>query len=548
MPNNQIVGTHFNNDPQAPHYFNGRLLTAEDLQKDQQAVLAHQSWLGQASGYGIIEGLMVTQVGPTSVKITAGIGLNRVGHLIRLESDVTVPLSPQATGEIKPIIDAGRFAPCDFKSSGSISSAPSGAYLLTAIPASSFKDQVPMKAAAGSVSSTDSSSDVPGCGSKWEIEGVQFKVILLDDFDSNGQGVSPQNRQNLLAHWCFGSPVLPDLALDPFHFPSNYNGLDLVDPTNLTPCDLPLAVFHWTGAQLTFVDAWSARRRLIRPDALVETKESAQRLNVGNLPVDTLGLSSPLRGGYLVRSWKGMLSDKRVAEGQARFLQFQDQVQKLIENHTAKSIVAAEYFRFLPPVGYLPIKLDFLLHLAGLPPLTKRIPVEVWQTSIQRAQAFIIRSQVAKIKEKPVAVVSAIAAKAENKFVTYLKSLLEQRSAQSLEWQRHGRDNLVNWGSEGFDPPTFFQGFTGMSINAALVDGETVDFTLRQSWYDEALDLTSVLEQLYKTKEEAKPGLGFPVLKLYFITENLLSPYDQPYLMFVKAMRPVVWYYPQVRK
>jgi hypothetical protein len=97
----------------------------------------------------------------------------------------------------------------------------------------------------------------------------------------------------------------------------------------------------------------------------------------------------------------------------------------------------------------------------------------------------------------------------------------------------------VNWGTEGFDPRTFFGGLSGLSINGALADGETVDFTLQHSWYDEAIDLTQ-----YSTTgvEEAKEGSERSVLNLLFVTENLASPYDQPYLIFVKAMRPIVWY------
>src|SRR5712692_3479872 len=102
MSNSQFLDTNFNGGLHAPHYFNGRLLTAEDLQTDQQAVLTRQAWLGKASGYGVIEGLKVTQAGPTNVTITAGLGLNRQGEIIRLPSDLTLPLIPQATANQLP--------------------------------------------------------------------------------------------------------------------------------------------------------------------------------------------------------------------------------------------------------------------------------------------------------------------------------------------------------------------------------------------------------------------------------------------------------------
>ena len=53
---NQFLEANFNGGLQAPHYFNGRLLSAEDLQADQSATLTHESWLGRASGHGVIEG------------------------------------------------------------------------------------------------------------------------------------------------------------------------------------------------------------------------------------------------------------------------------------------------------------------------------------------------------------------------------------------------------------------------------------------------------------------------------------------------------------
>src|SRR6266487_1756003 len=390
MPNSQFIGTDLTGQLDglhAPHYFNGRLLTAEDLQADQQAVLTRQAWLGKASGYGVIEGLMVTQAGPTNVTITAGLGLNRQGEIIRLPSGLTLPLIPQATDN-QPPPDAGRFTRCDFQTTGSVSSTPAGAYLLTTVPTSHFEGFAPMKAAAGSVSSNGSTSSAPGCGSKWEVEGVQFKAILLTGFDPNASGVTDNNRRNLLAHWCYGSEHLPDLPLDPFHFTSNFGGLDKVGPADLTPCDLPLAVFYWTGTALAFVDTWSARRRLIHPDALDETQEGVVTTAflpfLGAFPFTSRriflsggsgGVTPPERVTQpKTRTWKGLMSDKRVAEAQARFLQFQDQIQKFMVDGTASTVAAADNFRFFPPVSFLPILLAPLLEIL-IPP--EGPPIEV---------------------------------------------------------------------------------------------------------------------------------------------------------------------------
>src|SRR5262249_9770034 len=144
-----------------------------------------------------------------------------------------------------------------------------------------------------------------GCASKWERTGMQFKAIRLSGFDDTGAGVTDKNRRNLLAHWCFGSLALAGLADDPFTFTDAFTGLDTLDPADLTPTDLPLAVFYWTGSAIDFVDVWSARRRLTRP--------------------------------YALRDWTGLLSDKRVALAQARFLQFQDQLAQFASPHPGDS-------------------------------------------------------------------------------------------------------------------------------------------------------------------------------------------------------------------
>ena len=388
MSNSQFLDTNFNGGLQAPHYFNGRLLTAEDLKTDQQAVLTREAWLGQASGYGVIEGLIVSQVDSTSLKVSAGLGLNRQGQVIHLASDTTLQLFLQASNNA-PIDDAGHFKNCDFSAIGGGNAVVSdGAYLLTVIPASRLDGLAPVKAAAGSIAP-------PGCASKSETEGLQFKAIRLTAFEAQFANITDINRQNLLAHWCYGSKHLPDLARDPFHFNSNFGGLDGLDPADLTLCDLPLAVFYWLNGGLVFVDAWSARRRLIRPDALDETQEDVVVGDVFRFPrlserfafVGATATFSPsvLLSRSLIqrktRTWKGILSDKRVAEGQARFLQFQAQIDSLITTGKISQVDAREYFPFMPPAGFLPISLSSLeeavrleLKLASAPWLAARTP------------------------------------------------------------------------------------------------------------------------------------------------------------------------------
>lgn len=501
MGNSQFVGTDLTNlldGLQAPYYFNGRLLTAEDLKQDQQATLTRQRWLGQAVGFGVITGLLVTKNQSTSITVTAGVGLNLQGDLITLPNDLTLPLIPQ-TSDNQPIPDTGRFSTCDFQSVGSSGSVSAGAYLLTILPASHFKDLAPMKAAAGS---TNNASSTPGCGSKWEVEGVRFKIIPLPiDVTSTNSGVTDNNRRNLIAHWCFGTGALADLGRDPFIFSTAYSGLDQIASSDLTQCDLPLAVFYWTGTALSFVDDWSVRRRITHPMAFVG-------------------------------SWLPLMSDKRVAENQARFLQFQDQLEDLMfPDKTAgpadlSQVRAIDYFRFLPPLGFLPItpasllaklsdQINYEVALAAEaltpgPPVSepaaqaRMLNLEMMaspdllavNTSMQRmnSQLEALRQQVDVLRKQAAGSTTPAASE----------------TAAPLSGGGSGGGNsggggpppdellreairpylLYRFGSAtgGFDLNQFF-GDLSLHIRINLIGSDTVGLMLHSSWYEESINL-----------------------------------------------------------
>lgn len=627
MSNSQFLDTNFNGGLQAPHYFNGRLLTAEDLKTDQQAVLTREAWLGQASGYGVIEGFMVSQVDSTSLKIAAGLGLNRQGQVIHLPSDTTLQLFLQAANNA-PIDDAGHFKNCDFSAPGGGNTVVSdGAYLLTVIPASRLDGLAPMKAAAGSVAP-------PGCASKSEIEGLQFKAIRLAAFEAEVTDITDINRQNLLAHWCYGSKHLPDLARDPFHFNSNFGGLDALDPADLTPCDLPLAVFYWLGGTLLFVDDWSARRRLIRPDALDETQEdvvgggfSFSRFTERFAFVGastTLPPSAFLGRPFIqhkTRTWKGILSDKRVAEGQARFLQFQAQIDALTATGKISQVDARDYFPFMPPAGFLPISLPSLeeafnqqLHASSAPWLaaaTRRAeaanaqPVvrpealaanqpsptvahslaslsNILATSVvssfttgarvspeflalsdhtiavssqvQQLQSQIdtLTKQVKELEARAGASRSPAAHKSGNRKL----QRRERHFLQELDALMQPRRQLQGLGgtriNDGFNLLSFF---SQLPIHIGLIDRETVDFLIQRSWYDEAVDLSTVSQLTHTIDEGIIVGGGTtgrssrrnvvaPLFEIYIVLENLTSTQDQLYILFTKVVRPTTWLHP----
>src|SRR5207245_5527663 len=94
-----------------------------------------------------------------------------------------------------------------------------------------FEGLAPVRSGVGGVST--GISNTLGCGSKWEVEGVQFKVIRLDTSDLSllFQGVNDIKvddtlRRNLLAHWCYGTLKVRDFGIYPFNFPDVYSPLD----------------------------------------------------------------------------------------------------------------------------------------------------------------------------------------------------------------------------------------------------------------------------------------------------------------------------------
>ncbi len=363
MSNSQVVSTIFNGGLKSTHYFNGRLLSADALLDDQQAAQTRQFWLGKASGYGIIEGLLVSKTpnDTTQINVTNGIGINHNGHVISLPNDITfapISTSPPAQKVTAPKLseDVGQFTPrivLEQKVQAVELTSP-GVYLLTLAPTTHYEGQVPMKAAANGISNGIGST-TPGIGNRWEVEGVSVKIIRLDDENLPNLyatayltdfKVNANTCQNMLAHWCYGTLTLKDIGRNPFLFQRDYSPLETLtdfrtlSELDLDSSDLPLAVFHWDGAALSFVDTWSVRRRIVLPDALS---------GMGRYPL-----------------WKALVSDEHRAENQARFLQFQDQLDALIQlgqdatKVNLAKVQATDYFGFLPPVGFLPVTYDSL--------------------------------------------------------------------------------------------------------------------------------------------------------------------------------------------
>jgi hypothetical protein len=349
MPNSQqpphYIGPIFETGIQTPHYFNGRRLTAADLQANQDATHTRQAWFGMSSGYGIVTGLEVTAIeSNTQLHIAPGKCLNRKGQIIQVQGEIRLPPLPQPQQTSSSTqADQGQFTSVKPQTIQPSPDASAGVYLLTVVPiADGYKGTAPAQLQTGNVVTSSSNSSIatpPVAPSQWEVERFRLKLIYLADSNLTGmystddlQGitVNDDNRRNLVAHWCYGTLALQNLGGDPFNFQQQYGEADpLGSLPDLGDDDVPLATFHWNGSALTFVDMWSARRRIIR-DA---------------------------QGG----AWQTVASDKRVAINQARFHQFQDHLNDLAQQskHPKSGLDLSkrqltDFFTFLPPLGFLP--------------------------------------------------------------------------------------------------------------------------------------------------------------------------------------------------
>jgi hypothetical protein len=296
------------------NFFNGRLLTGGDLSAEQAANRACSRHLGLAVGAGVAYGFEVS-ISPGSVTtdalvdVAAGLAVNRDGQTLRLESKQTVAL-------VRPpdqLSTAGCvFADCQPLAAGTALSS-AGYYLLTIAPASARDGLAPASGGNG----------IADCNSRYLVDGVQFRLLPLNVTQSD----DPNLERNSIAYQCFGLPALgPGDFLDEASGaapPLVYGVEALVPAGRLTEQDVPLALIEWTTNGLGFIDQWSVRRRVTRPDATG-------------------------RWGYFA-------GDRRVSEGEAMFLQFQEQFATL-ETGTSppQGLTADTRFQFLPPAGVLP--------------------------------------------------------------------------------------------------------------------------------------------------------------------------------------------------
>jgi hypothetical protein len=304
------------------HFFNRRLLTAEDLSQEQDANRKHHELLGKAIGEGVAYGLEVVQAQAAedlrrTVTVSPGLAVSRRGQALLLPqaADVLLVGEPGSAAA-----EAGTFVVCGTPA-GTAQPTGTGVYILVLSPASEFQERAP------SVGLGDNGV-ARGCGSRYLVQGVQFRLLPLSvpaGFSIPGDAKTLRNR---LAHLCIGTATVRQFPQDPFTPLESYGPIDelrlLEGDRRLTDCDVPLALIYWAANGVRFVDMWSVRRRLVQPSTAV--------------------------------AWPVLVGERRVAEAEAAFLQFQDELEQIADEEPDPAEVKAnEHFRYLPPAGFLPV-------------------------------------------------------------------------------------------------------------------------------------------------------------------------------------------------
>lgn len=312
-----------------PNFFNGRILTAQDLQDEQAAQRERVRRLGMAVGEGVAYGLNVQDgyLYPSQARvlnISAGLAVNRRGEALLLNEAANIPLVISA-----PATD-GRFpfgAPCDPPESLSEILA-SGFALLAITSAVGLSSE---KAAHTGLNPVN-----PPCVARYEVEGVQFKLIALAGYVGFPTSIPAAQHRSLLAHRMFGTADLISAAAGTaLNQPTHYGLIDqLREEGVLTDCDVPLAVLNVGRGQQDFVDVWAVRR----PCSGV------------------LGAELNVPDAFAAEPFAFHSTPRRHVEAQAIFAQFQAQLEGLETRSAAalQALKAEDHFAYLPAAGFLP--------------------------------------------------------------------------------------------------------------------------------------------------------------------------------------------------
>jgi hypothetical protein len=301
------------------NFFNGRLLTGDDLSREQATQEALRRRLGRATGEGIAFGFEVEEQHALSSKqkpvvtVSAGLAVTRSGIALQLDADLDVALYRDAATASPGAEPGNLFADCQLNAAGTYT-AGAGVYLLTVGPDEEPEGRAPVNGLGN--------EDAP-CNVALEAEALAFRLIRLSV--AHDQLVEKELLRNRIAYDCFGVKALTEVVVDPFApAVTSYGLVDTLRSQTLTDDEVPLAIVGWSiDDGIQFVDLWSVRRRM------------TQRAAEGD--------------------WMSLVSDRRRAEGEAMFLQFQEQLDDLVAGPSPQLAAVGDEFERLPPIGVLPI-------------------------------------------------------------------------------------------------------------------------------------------------------------------------------------------------
>ena len=269
-------------------------------------------------GEGIVHGLEVepsasaNQPDRPVVTVEPGLAVARSGLVLELPGREDVSLARRGAREGSE--PGGLFADCQpFQPGEYVSGA--GVYLLKLGPARREEGRAPVSGLAN--------GDAP-CNTAVSVEGVRFGLVRLALASSD---LADEDRlRNRVAHLVFGTEELEAVPREPFGPRVERWGLLADLPERCLSADeVPLALIAWkAGEGIRWVDLWAVRRRL--------THASADR------------------------DWPALVADRPRSEGEARFLQFQGEIEEaLVQGVNLRRYRAREHHDWLPPVGFVPL-------------------------------------------------------------------------------------------------------------------------------------------------------------------------------------------------
>ncbi len=318
MPNQiKLQEPVINGSLRATNFFNGRLVTGSDMLREQTARREADRRIGKAAGEGIVYGLKVEKDAAAGsnpvVNVSRGLGVNRCGQTIYLSEDTSVNLL-ERFGTIEQ--QSKLFGDCQPLVEGTYT-AGYGLYLLVLSPAESVEGSAPTNGLGNAFAA---------CNTDVVLETVRFRLLAIDPFLSD-LPADGKFLRNHVAYKCFGLPETQDFFKNPFdNSLETYGLMDKMREKTLADSDLPLAIVHWTSAELRFVEMWAVRRRMTR-----FTDDD---------------------------TWTHLVSDRRLSETEAMMFQFADQIEEmLLRENSPQTIEADDHFRYLPPAGILPLKI-----------------------------------------------------------------------------------------------------------------------------------------------------------------------------------------------